>query len=108
MLSYFLSSPGTVNAVFANTDEEGIGAIDALEELGLRGEVPVVSINGVKDVKNAIGAGGYLGCVEAVPYLGETLMEVIQKDQTKTRQDDENILRGTVYTAENLSQMQGY
>lgn len=108
VLSYFLSSPGTVNAVFANTDEEGIGAIDALEELGLRREVPVVSINGVKDVKNAIGAGGYLGCVEAVPYLGETLMEVIQKDQAKTRQDDENILRGTVYTAENLSQMQGY
>lgn len=108
VINFFTSNSGKVQAIFANTDEEGIGAIEALEELGLRGTVPVVSVNGIEDVKNAMAAGGYLGCVEATPYLGENLLEVIHRDKEKQEVEYELLQRGTVYTSDNLDQMRGY
>lgn len=108
VMNYLMNSRKTVNAIFANTDEEGIGAVHALEELGLREEIPVVSINGTKDVKMALLAGGYLGSVEAVPYLGETLTEVILKDMQGQEVSSENILPGRIFTVDNIEEMQGY
>lgn len=108
VINYFTANPQRVQAIFANTDEEGIGAVNALEELGLRGIIPVVSINGIEDVKNAMTAGGYLGCVEATPYLGAALLEVINRDKQKQEEEYEIIQTGTVYTPDNLQLMQGY
>lgn len=108
VITYLMNNPDTVNAIFANTDEEGIGAIAALEELGLKGQIPVVSINGIDDVRNAMAAGGYYGCVEASPYLGELLTKLIADAEAGKQIDAEHIIKGTVYTVENLEQMQGY
>lgn len=108
VMNYLLNSPGTIDAIFANTDEEGIGAVSALEELGLREKIPVVSINGIKDVKTAIQAGGYLGTAEAVPYMGETLAGLIQEDMQGKKTRYENILQGSIFTNKNLDEMQGY
>ncbi|GAA0807161.1 hypothetical protein GCM10008910_46760 [Faecalicatena orotica] len=108
VMNYLLNSPGSIDAIFADTDEDGIGAVSALEELGLRGQIPVVSINGIKDIKTAIQAGGYLGTIEAVPYMGKILSELIQKDMQGTEISYENILHGSIFTKENLDEMQGY
>lgn len=108
VMNYLLNSPGSIDAIFADTDEEGIGAVSALEELGLREQIPVVSINGIRDVKTAIQAGGYLGTAEAVPYMGETLAGLIRKDMQGMEISYENVLQGRIFTNQNLDEMQGY
>lgn len=108
VINYLLNSPGEIDAIFADTDEEGIGAVDALEELGLRDEVMVVSVNGIKDVKSAMYSEGYLGCVESTPFMGARLAEIIEKDMLGEAVDYMNLFPGEVYTSRNLDEMQGY
>ena len=108
VINFLLNHPDSIGAIFANTDEEGIGAIHALEELGLREQITVVSVNGIKDVKTAIQAGGYYGCVEASPYLGRELAELIDKDMQGIQTQSSMAARGNVFTVSNLDEMQGY
>ena len=108
VMNYLLNHPGSIDAIFANTDEEGIGAVHAMEELGLREQITIVSVNGIKDVKTAIQAGGYYGCVEASPYLGRELAELIDQDMQGIQTQSSMVARGNVFTVSNLDEMQGY
>lgn len=106
-IEVFMEKTGEVDGVFAHSDEEGLGALMALDTLEAE-ECPIVSINGQQDAKLALLAGSYLGSLESTPYLGESLMNVIQADQAGEEVERELLLRGNMYTQENAEQMQGY
>ena len=71
----------TFNAVFAHSDEDGLGALQALKAAGLKPgqDVQIVSINGIQDVCKAIIAGEYLGSVESNPKWGQVVMTLVRQ-----------------------------
>lgn len=45
---------GRINGVFAQNDEMGMGALQALEQAGLKNKVPVISIDAIADALKAV------------------------------------------------------
>jgi ABC-type sugar transport system substrate-binding protein len=75
----------TMNAVFAHSDEDGLGALQAMKAAGISaGEFSIVSINGVQDVCKAILAGEYLGTVKSNPRWGQIAVNLIQQIERGT------------------------
>lgn len=70
-----------IDAVFAHSDEEGLGALQALKTAGFKPgqDVQIVSINGIQDVCKAIIAGEYLGTVESNPKWGQVVMALVNQ-----------------------------
>lgn len=71
----------TIDAVFAHSDEDGLGALQALKAAGFKPgqDVQIVSINGIQDVCKAIIAGEYLGSVESNPKWGQVVMTLVSQ-----------------------------
>ena len=79
----FLKSPEgkQINAVYAHNDDMALGAIQAIEEAGLKPgtDIVIVSIDGVKAAFEAM-AEGKLNCtVECNPLLGPAAFDAIEK-----------------------------
>lgn len=72
---------GTFNAVFACSDEDGLGALQALKIAGYDPGVGVsiVSANGIQDTKKAIIAGEYTATVESARRLGNVAIAIIAR-----------------------------
>ncbi len=68
-----------VDAVFAHNDDMAIGAIQAIEEAGLKPsqDIIIVSIDGVKGAFEAMVAGKLNCTVECNPLLGPALFDAI-------------------------------
>lgn len=69
-----------IHAVFAHSDEDGLGALQATKVAGMEpGEISIVSINGIQDVCKAVIAGEYLGTVESNPKWGQIAVFLINQ-----------------------------
>lgn len=70
------SSPGVVHALYAHNDDMALGAIEVLDERGLKPgqEVRIVSIDAVRAAFEAMIAGKLNATVECNPLLGPQLM----------------------------------
>jgi simple sugar transport system substrate-binding protein len=77
----FLKAEGrNINAVYAHNDDMALGAIQAIEEAGLKPgtDIIVVSIDGVKDAFQAM-VDGKLNCtVECNPLLGPAAFDAVE------------------------------
>ena len=74
----FLKSEGkNINVLYAHNDDMAIGAIQAIEEAGLKPgkDILVVSIDGVRGAFEAMLQGKLNVTVECNPLLGPQLME---------------------------------
>ncbi|MBP2646082.1 MAG: Periplasmic binding protein domain containing protein [Firmicutes bacterium] len=69
-----------IDVLFAHNDDMAIGAIQAIEEAGLKPgkDIIIVSIDGVKGAFEAMIAGKLNCTVECSPLLGAQLMEAIK------------------------------
>ncbi len=79
VMEAFLKAQGKdINVLFAHNDDMAIGAIQAIEEAGLKPgkDILVVSIDGVKGAFQAMIAGKMNVTVECNPLLGPQLMQV--------------------------------
>lgn len=72
---------GTFNAVFASSDEDGLGALQALKLAGYQMEkdVAIVSVGGIQDAIKAVVAGEYTASIESGRGLGYTVSEIITR-----------------------------
>jgi simple sugar transport system substrate-binding protein len=78
----FIKSEGkNINAVYAHNDDMALGAIQAIEEAGLKPgtDVIVVSIDGVRGAFEAMVAGKLNCTVECNPLLGPAAFDAIEK-----------------------------
>jgi simple sugar transport system substrate-binding protein len=69
----FLKTYGKrINALFAHNDDMAIGAIQAIEEAGLKPgvDIKIVSIDAIRDAFKAMAAGKLNVTVECNPLLG--------------------------------------
>jgi ABC-type sugar transport system substrate-binding protein len=70
------SRPGRIHAVYAHNDDMALGAIEVLDERGLKPgqDVLIVSIDAVRAAFEAMIAGKLNATVECNPLLGPQLM----------------------------------
>lgn len=81
MQSFIKAEGKNITAVYAHNDDMALGAIQALEEAGIKPhtEVKVVSIDAVKGAFEAMVAGKLSATVECNPLLGPTVFDTIEK-----------------------------
>src|SRR5471032_1993396 len=79
VMEAFLKAEGkNINVLFAHNDDMAIGAIQAIEEAGLKPgvDITIISIDGVKGAFEAMMAGKLNVTVECSPLLGPQLMQL--------------------------------
>ena len=79
VMEAFLKADGKkINVLFSHNDDMAIGAIQAIEEAGLKPgkDITIVSIDGVKGAFEAMIAGKLNCTVECNPLLGPQLMSI--------------------------------
>jgi simple sugar transport system substrate-binding protein len=77
VMEAFLKAEGKkINVLYAHNDDMGIGAIQAIEEAGLKPakDILVISVDGVKGAFEAMIAGKLNVTVECSPLLGPLVM----------------------------------
>ncbi|HUQ11708.1 MAG TPA: ABC transporter substrate-binding protein [Steroidobacteraceae bacterium] len=81
VMEAFLKADKKINVLFAHNDDMAIGAIQAIEEAGLKPgkDIIIVSIDGVKGAFEAMIAGKLNVTVECSPLLGPQLMDAAKK-----------------------------
>ncbi len=79
MEAFLKSGVKNINAVYAHNDDMALGAIQAIEEAGLKPgkDIIIVSIDGVKPAFEAIAAGNLNCTVECNPLLGPMVFDVL-------------------------------
>ena len=81
VMEAFLKAEGKkINVLYAHNDDMAIGAIQAIEEAGLKPgkDIIIISIDGVKGAFEAMMAGKLNVSVECSPLLGPQLMEAVK------------------------------
>jgi ABC-type sugar transport system substrate-binding protein len=87
VMEAFLKSPQgkDINVLFAHNDDMALGAIQAMEEAGIKPgvDIKIVSIDGVKGAFEAMKDGKLNVTVECNPLLGPQLFDLIEKVANK-------------------------
>ncbi len=81
VMEAFLKAEGKkIDVLFAHNDDMAIGAIQAIEEAGLKPgkDILIVSIDGVKGAFEAMMAGKLNASIECNPLLGPQLMAAVK------------------------------
>lgn len=75
------SNNNDIQMVFAQNDEMGLGAIQAVQEAGLTpgDDVKIATIDGTKSALEALSAGDLSFVAEYNPLFGETALDVVNK-----------------------------
>ena len=103
VMEAFLKAEGKkINVLFAHNDDMAIGAIQAIEEAGMKPgkDVIVISVDAVKGAFEAMMAGKMNVSVECNPLLGPQLMD-IAKDVVAGKQLPKRInTKESIFTAD--------
>lgn len=104
-----LQSNPDIDAVYAFNDEEGLGAMAAIQEAGKKpGEdVKIVSIDGTKNAVEAIVAGNYNAVIESNPRFGPLVFDTFQKFYDGEEIPEDIIIKDGEYTPENAEEQLG-
>jgi len=81
VMEAFLKSEGKkINVLYAHNDDMAIGAIQAIEEAGMKPgkDIVIVSIDAVKGAFEAMMAGKLNATIECSPLLGPQLMQSVK------------------------------
>jgi galactofuranose transport system substrate-binding protein len=82
VMETFLKSPDAkqITALFAHNDDMALGAIQAMEEAGIKPgkDILIVSIDGVKGAFEAMAAGKLNCTVECNPQIGPQLFDAVE------------------------------
>lgn len=87
MENWIQSYGNKINAVFAHNDEMGMGALKALEDVGLKNKVTVVSIDAITDALQAVKSG----------RLDATVFQNAQQQGGKAIETAVKIVKGEAY-----------
>jgi simple sugar transport system substrate-binding protein len=81
MEAFLKAERGSINALYAHNDDMALGAIQAIEEAGLKPgkDIVIVSIDGVKAAFQAMVAGKLNATVECNPLLGPAAFDAVEQ-----------------------------
>jgi simple sugar transport system substrate-binding protein len=91
-----------IDVLYAHNDDMAIGAIQAIEEAGLKPgqDIAIVSIDGVRGAFEAMKAGKLNVTVECNPLLGPQLMQLAKDVVAKKPVEKRITVTESVYTAD--------
>jgi simple sugar transport system substrate-binding protein len=97
----FLKSPQgkKINALFAHNDDMALGAIQAIEEAGLKPgkDITIVSIDGVKGAFEAMKDGKLNCSVECNPLIGPQLFDAVDAIMAKKPLPKRIVVKDGIY-----------
>lgn len=98
-----LQSNPEIDAVYAFNDEEGLGAMVAIQNAGREPgtDVKIVSIDGTRNAVQAIVDGSYNVVIESNPRFGPLVFETLTKFYAGEPITEDIIIKDGEYTAEN-------
>jgi ABC-type sugar transport system substrate-binding protein len=81
VMEAFLKANPKIDVVFAQNDDMGLGAIEAIEAAGLKPgqDIKIVAVDAVRDGMQALADGKVNFLVECNPLLGPQLMDLAKK-----------------------------
>lgn len=94
----------TINVVFSHNDDMALGAIEAIEEYGLKPgkDILIISVDGEKAALQAIKDGKANVSVECTPLLGPTLMSTARKLHNGEKVPKKIVMEEKVFTSKNV------
>lgn len=94
----------SIDVVFAHNDDMALGAIEAIQEYGLRPgkDIIIVSVDGERAALEAIKNGKSNVSVECTPLLGPKLMDTAIKISKKEKVPKKIFMEEKVFTVENV------
>ncbi len=103
VMAQLLQAHPEINAVYAENDEMGVGAWNAIKAAGKKPgkDVKIISIDGIKDAVSKIVAGTYNGVVQSNPRFGPLAFEQLKKFEDGTGVPPKVIIGDDEYTPEN-------
>ena len=92
-----------IDVVYAHSDDNGIGAINAIKAAGLKpGEdILVFGVDGTTDGLQAIIDGEMKATYLCNPFYGDAIVDLIKKLEAGENFSDRVVLQGKLYTQEN-------
>ena len=108
VMEAFLKAEGkNINAVYAHNDDMALGAIQAIEEAGMKPgkDIILVSIDGVKPAFEAIVAGKLNCTVECNPLLGPTVFDTLDDIRHGGTPEKKIIVKDYVYDETNAKEV---
>jgi galactofuranose transport system substrate-binding protein len=103
VMEAFLKAEGKrINVLYAHNDDMAIGAIQAIEEAGLKPgkDIVIISIDGVKGAFEAMMAGKLNVTIECNPLLGPQLMGVVQDVVARRRLPHRIVVEESIFPME--------
>lgn len=103
VMETLLQSHPEINAVYAENDEMGIGAMTAVAGAGKKPgtDVKIVSIDGIKDAVQAIVDGKYNAVIESNPRFGPLAFKTAQDFLNGTAIPEDVVITDGAYDADN-------
>ncbi len=101
VMEAFLKAEGrNIDVLYAHNDDMAIGAIQAIEEAGLKPgkDILVISVDGVKGAFEAMQAGKLNVTVECNPLLGPQLVQAIRDLKAGKPLPKRIVVEESVYT----------
>jgi galactofuranose transport system substrate-binding protein len=107
VMEAFLKNNPKIDVVFAHNDDEGLGAIEAIEAAGkVPGkDIKIITIDAVKDGMTALSTGKINYIVECSPMLGDQLMDLAKKVVAGESVPDRVVTKETTFTQEQAKQV---
>ncbi len=107
VMEAFLKNNPDIDVVFAHNDDEGLGAIEAIEAAGkVPGkDIKIVTIDAVKDGMTALSSGKINYIVECSPMLGDQLMDLAKKVIAGESVPERVVTEETAFTQEQAKQV---
>jgi len=106
VMEAFLKARGKeINAVYAHNDDMALGAIQAIEEAGMKPgtDIIVVSIDGIKSALEAIVAGKLNCSVECNPLLGPAAFDVIESIKKGNKPEHKIVVHDELFDSSNAA-----
>jgi galactofuranose transport system substrate-binding protein len=103
VMEAFLKAEGKrINVLFSHNDDMAIGAIQAIEEAGLKPgkDIIIISIDGVKGAFEAMMAGKLNVTIECNPLLGPQLMNVVKDVVARRRLPHRIVVEESIFPME--------
>ncbi len=99
MEAFLKAEPKKIQAVYAHNDDMALGAIQAIEEAGLKPgqDIVLVSVDGVKEAFQAMVDGKLNATVECNPLLGPAAFDAVDSIMAKKTIEKKTIIDDKVF-----------
>ena len=105
METFLKAEPGNIHAVYAHNDDMALGAIQAIEEAGLKPgqDIIIVSIDGVRQAFEAMQAGKLNATVECNPLLGPLVFDALEQLAAGETLPKHTVVEDRIFTQDDVT-----